>query len=259
MAATTNAASVPASGQKMPRGRVKPERLLAKAPTAVRSVVSVAAVVTMPRPLVSARRELLLDAAIRVLGERGVRAVTHRAVDAEAGVAAGSTANYFSTREALFEAIVERFSQRERASFDGVAAKVCPTSPAELGRALAAGARDSAGPNRTLTLSRYALLVESANNPGLREQMAATGGRVSAWFANWLRLIGSTDPDYHVHVVGNYLTGLVLHQLAIPDPHFDPTEKIVSLLESLSGTGPVSTPAAPAAGRATRHRRDRRT
>jgi AcrR family transcriptional regulator len=191
---------------------------------------------------VSSRRELLLDAAIRVLGERGVRAVTHRAVDAEAGVGAGSTANYFPTREALFEAIVERFSQRERADFDDIASTVCPTSAAELGRALAAFARDSAGPNRTLTLSRYALLVESANNTGLREQMATAGGRVSTWFANWLRLIGSADPEHDTHVVGNYITGLVLHQLAIPDPHFDPAEEIISLLETLTGTRPAPVP-----------------
>ena len=62
--------------------------------------------------------------------------MTHRAVDAEAGFSAGLTANYFPTREALFEAIVERFSQRERANFDDIAATVCPTSPAELGSAL---------------------------------------------------------------------------------------------------------------------------
>ena len=192
----------------------------------------------------SSRRELLLDAAIRVLGERGVRAVTHRAVDAEAGVGTGSTANYHPTREALYEAIVERFSQRERANFDAIAATVCPTSPAALGHALAAFARDGACRNRTLTLARYALLVESANNPGLREQMAAAGGRVSTWFANWLRLIGSSDPERDTHLVGNYITGLILHQLAIPDPQFDPAEKIISLLESLTGTRPT-----PAAGR----------
>jgi AcrR family transcriptional regulator len=186
------------------------------------------------------RRELLLDAAIRVLGERGVRAVTHRAVDAEAGVSAGSTANYFSTRDALFQAIVERVAHRERADFEEIAARVSPTSPAELGRVLGELARDSAGRNRALTLSRYALLVESANNPILREQMALTGARVSAWFSNWLRLIGSDDPDLHMHVGGNYLTGLVLHQLAIPDPHFDPTEKIIALLESLVRSDPVS-------------------
>jgi DNA-binding transcriptional regulator YbjK len=197
----------------------------------------------------SSRRELLLDAAIRVLGEQGVRAVTHRAVDAEAGVGAGSTANYFATREALFNAIVERFAQRERADFEEIAARVCPTSAAELGRALGEMARDSAGPNRALTLSRYALLVESANNPVLREQMTVTGARVSSWFATWLRLIGSSDPDHHVHLVGNYLTGLILHQLAMPDPQFDPTDKITFLLESLVRPRPASAPGAYAAVR----------
>ncbi len=138
---------------------------------------------------------------------------------------------------------MERFSERERQNFDDVAATMSVATPAELGRALGAFARDGAGPNRTLTLSRYALLVESANNPGLREQMAITGARVSAWVADWLRRVGSADPDHHVHILGNYLTGLVLHQLAIPDPHFDPTDKIVSLLESLIAAEPGDVPA----------------
>ena len=171
-----------------------------------------------------------------------MRAVTHRAVDAEAGVAAGSTANYFSSRDALFAAIVERFSERERANFDEVAITLCPRSPSELGRALAQVVRDSTATERTLTLSRYALLVESANNPALREQMAATGARVNAWFTNWLRLVGSHDPDHHMHVIGNYATGLVLHQLAIPDPEFDPTEKLVALVEAMIGPGPTASP-----------------
>jgi AcrR family transcriptional regulator len=179
------------------------------------------------------RREKLLGAAIRVLGEHGMRALTHRAVDAEAGVAAGSTANYFSTREALFEAIVERVSALEREHFDEAAVKVCPTTPAELGRPIAGFARDATGAYRALTLSRYAILVEAGHNAKIRHQLAATGSRVNAWFANWLRLIGSRDPDHDVHVVGNYLIGLMLHQLAIPDPEFDPSDKITTLLESL--------------------------
>jgi DNA-binding transcriptional regulator YbjK len=188
---------------------------------------------------------MLLDAAIQILGERGVRAVTHRAVDAEAGVGAGSTANYFSTREALFAAIVERFAERERQNFEELATTVVPTTPAELGRALGTFVRHGTTRNRTLTLCRCALLVESANNPGLREHMAITGARVGAWFTAWLRLIGSTDPENHVHVVGNYITGMTLHQLAMPDPHFDPTDKIVSLLESLSAPQPHHPSAAP--------------
>jgi AcrR family transcriptional regulator len=194
----------------------------------------------------TSRREHLLDAAIRVLGEGGVRAVTHRAVDGEAGLAAGSTANLFSTREALFAGIVERFSQRERENFEEVAITICPTSPAELGRALAEAAKDSVGRHRALTLSRYALLVESANNPGLRAHMAAAGGRVNLWVANWLRMAGSTNPEHDTHVLGNYVTGLVLHNLAMPDPRFDPTDKIISVLESLIPARPTAQPDANA-------------
>lgn len=182
------------------------------------------------------RREHLLDAAIQVLGDRGVRAVTHRAVDAEAGLASGSTANHFSTRDALFAGIVERFAQRERENFEEVAASVCPTSATELGRALGEVAKDQVGRHRALTLCRYALLVESANNPDLRRHLAAAAGRVNVWAANWLRVAGSVRPERDTHVVANYLAGLVLHNLATPDPHFDPTDTIVSLLESLLPT-----------------------
>jgi DNA-binding transcriptional regulator YbjK len=198
---------------------------------------------------VTNRRERLLDAAIRVLGDRGMRALTHRAVDAEAGVAAGSTANYFSTREALFEAIVERVSAMERDHFDELAAKVCATAPAELGRAIAGFAQAATGIHRALTLSRYAILVEAGHNAKIRNQLAETGSRVNAWFANWLRLIGSRHPDHDVHVLGNYITGLMLHQLAIPDPEFDPTDKVTALLESLVE------PARVPARRATRRHR----
>jgi DNA-binding transcriptional regulator YbjK len=181
----------------------------------------------------ASRREILLDAAIQVLGERGIRALTHRAVDVEAGVGVGSTSNYFRTRESLLAGIVERFAERERHNFEDLAITVVPTSPAALGRALGAAVRDSTRRHRALTLSRYMLLVESANNPVLREQMALTGARVSAWMSAWLRAIGSPDPDRHVHVIGNYVVGLVLHQLAMPDPDFDPTDSIVELLASL--------------------------
>ncbi len=37
------------------------------------------------------RREQLLDAAITVLGERGIHALSHRAVDTQAGLPAGSS------------------------------------------------------------------------------------------------------------------------------------------------------------------------
>lgn len=185
--------------------------------------------------IVSDRREVLLDGAIRVLGKRGIRALTHRAVDGEAGLATGSTANYFPTREALLEAIVDRVSVLERQRFDELAVEVVPLTPVDLGHAIAGWVQEATGESRALTLARYAVLVEAGNNPSIRHRLAGTADRANAWFANWLRQIGSTDTGHDVHVLGNYITGLMLHQLAMPDPWFDPADMIVALLESVAG------------------------
>jgi hypothetical protein len=144
-----------------------------------------------------------------------------------------STSNCFRTRDALFNAIVERFAQRERANWDDLTSQVHPSTPAEFAHALALFARQATGPQRALTLARYAVLVEAAQRPELRPQLSLSGARVNEWFSAWIRVIGSQDPDYDMHVVMNYWTGLVLHQLAIPDPHFEPAGRLSALLECL--------------------------
>jgi len=184
----------------------------------------------------SNRRDELLDAAISVLGESGMRGVTHRAVDAAAGVPAGSTSNYFGTRDALLNAVVDRFVARERANADDIAAEICPTTPEELAEALVAFAHTSTGPQRTLTLARHAILLESAIHPPLRAQLLAGGSRARTWFINWLRVVGSSDPERDAPIIMNHWSGLVLHQLAMPDPAFDPTKEITALVTSILGT-----------------------
>lgn len=181
----------------------------------------------------SSRREHLLDAAIRLIGERGVHGLTHRSLDAAARVPAGSSSNHFRTRDALLDAVVERFAARERANWEELAATMAPTTPQELARALAAFAKDATGPHRTLTLARYAILVEAAIHPSLRAQLASTGARVNAWATNWVRVAGSADPHRHAPVIMNHVTGLVLHDLAIPDPGFDPYPQIETLVTTL--------------------------
>jgi DNA-binding transcriptional regulator YbjK len=191
----------------------------------------------------TSRRDDLLDAAILVLGERGIHALTHRAVDAAAGLPAGSASNYFRTRDALLDAVVERFAARERANWEDIAAQMCPATPQELARALTVFAQDSTGPQRTLTLARYAILVEASNHPSLRAQLTATGARVNAWFRNWLRIAGSADPERDAPIVMNHWTGLVLHQLANPDPAFDPSAQVAALVTAVVRPAPAEVPA----------------
>lgn len=188
------------------------------------------------------RREELLDAAITVLGEGGIHALTHRTVDATAGLPAGSTSNHFRTRDALLDAVVERFAARERAAWEDLARRMYPTTPHELAQVLVLAAREATGRNRPVTLARYAILVEAGIRPALRAQLSTTGAGVDAWFMQWLRVAGSTDPEHDAPIIMNHLTGLVLHDLAMPDPAFDPTDQITALVTTVIRPRSVEVP-----------------
>jgi AcrR family transcriptional regulator len=57
------------------------------------------------------RRTAILDAALHVIGTRGLREATHRAVEAQAGVPHGSVTYYFGSRERLLAAAVDRMRE----------------------------------------------------------------------------------------------------------------------------------------------------
>ena len=186
---------------------------------------------------VTTRRVQILDAAIAVLGRQGVRGVTHRAVDAAAGVPLGTTSNYFRTREALFEGVVERFAERERAAFDELAAAAAPSTPQELAALLAEFTRAAAGPRRELTLARFAILTEAAIRPPLQRKLGEAAAEIRAWGTAWMRAVGSAHPLRDVSLLANQVDALTLHQLAYPDPAFDPEPSLTTLVTALVGTG----------------------
>jgi DNA-binding transcriptional regulator YbjK len=197
----------------------------------------------------TARREQILDAAIAVLGRQGVRGITHRAVDAAAGVPQGTTSNYFRTRDALFDAVVDRFIERERTAFEELASAATPTTLRELAALLAAFTVTATGSRRDVTLARFAILVEAAIRPGLQRKLREGASAVDTWALEWLRAVGSANPARDLALLANHLDGLTLHQLAYPDPAFDPEPSLTALVTALVGTAPASatTPAAPIA------------
>jgi DNA-binding transcriptional regulator YbjK len=182
---------------------------------------------------VPSREEVLLDAAITVVGNQGIRQLTHRAVDAAARVPAGSTSNYFKTRHALVTAIVDRFAARERATWETIAELVQPGTPGELAAALAAYVRRATGPDRAMTIARYSLFIEAARQPQLQQRLAETARTVRKWGAQWLRALGSTDPEGRCQLILDQLDGIMLHQLAFPDPSFNPDRAITILVGAI--------------------------
>lgn len=184
------------------------------------------------------RRTVLLDAALEIVGTQGMRALTHRAVDAAAAVPAGSTSNYFRTREALILGIVERFIARERAMATGPGDRIDP-SPDGVAAALGRFAHRALGPDRAVTLARYAILVETAQNPGLRPGMAPGADQVDTWSLELITRAGSQHPERDRAILGNYVTGLVLHELALPSPDLDAAARIRVLIDTLGWRSPA--------------------
>ncbi|MEU8240796.1 TetR/AcrR family transcriptional regulator [Actinoplanes missouriensis] len=129
--------------------------------------------------------------------------------------------------------MAERFAERERRNWEEIAARNAPRTPAELALVMKLFAHEATTTHRTLTLARYAILVESGIHPSLRAKLLAIGAGVNAWFIAWLRLAGSADPERHAPILMNHWTGVVLHELAIPDPAFDPSGQLMTLVTSV--------------------------
>jgi len=159
--------------------------------------------------------------------------VTHRAVDAAADLPAGSTSNYFRSRDALFEGVVERFAARERAVIAELSAAADPSSAEELADLLAAFVVTATTDRRELTLARFALLVEAANRPHLQRALVAAAEDIGLWATSVMAAVGSPDPGPDASLIGGQVDVLTLRQLAYPDPDFDPAPALRTLITAL--------------------------
>ncbi len=179
------------------------------------------------------RRTLIQDAALEIVGTCGMRALTHRAVDTAAGLPSGSTSNYFRTREALILGVSERFIARERAMATLPLDEVEAT-PEGVATAFGRFVDRAIGPDRAVTLARYAILVETAQTPSLlRDGIAVGAGQVDTWALDLIVRAGSREPARDLRIMANYVTGLVLHELALQSPDLDARARIRDLIDTL--------------------------
>lgn len=84
---------------------------MASTPCPARPTDPTTALPTLPEPPQAPfadRRLRLVEAALQVVADGGLRALTHRAVDAQAGLPEGSCSGYFRTRLALLTALTEQ-------------------------------------------------------------------------------------------------------------------------------------------------------
>ncbi|WP_040156761.1 TetR/AcrR family transcriptional regulator [Mobilicoccus massiliensis] len=166
------------------------------------------------------RPRLVADAAVTVLARDGLRGLTHRAVDAEAGLPAGSTSNCFRSRAALLEAIVGRLEELDLA----VLAEEPPTDDVSVPELVDHAARyvarmTSAGHVRA-TRARLALLLDETAAPALE----AGHRRFLALIEEQLAAAGHPDPAPASRAVVDLLEGALVHAVTVPSRRVDVAE-----------------------------------
>ncbi|MFC0504978.1 TetR/AcrR family transcriptional regulator [Micromonospora costi] len=126
------------------------------------------------------RFEVITDAGIALVAELGMRGLTHRAVDARAGLPLGTTSAYFRTRKTLVEALVRRLADLDRVELARNRLPADETATLPPGQRLTAADLDRLAESvaavldewlttgRTRTLARYACLLEATHHPELR-------------------------------------------------------------------------------------------
>ncbi|WP_394552921.1 TetR/AcrR family transcriptional regulator [Agromyces sp. MMS24-JH15] len=154
------------------------------------------------------RRTLVADTALDLVATRGLKGLTHRAVDEAAGLPTGTTSNHFRTRAALVAAVVDRIEQRDLEVWasDG---REAPTNADDLAGRLAGYLAVFVRGHAGLTRARLAVsLAEPA-------AVAAGHARFLAIARTMLVHAGIDDPEVRARWIADQCDGLLLHQLTV--------------------------------------------
>ncbi|MFD7639614.1 TetR/AcrR family transcriptional regulator [Kitasatospora sp. NPDC059795] len=161
------------------------------------------------------RRDLLRDAAIKVLAEEGGRGLTHRAVDLASGVPLGTTKNYFPARDALLRGVAERCVEHYREAADkAMDAQAELAGREELVAMLRGLLQDVAGPGRPRMLAYMELQAEASRKSWLAVILDQIAAADFSGFELAQRAAGLVGTRQQAAIVTLALHGAILHILA---------------------------------------------
>jgi AcrR family transcriptional regulator len=122
------------------------------------------------------RKALIADAAIEVLGRDGLRALTHRAVDARAGLPQGTCSYHHRTRRSLLAAALNRIADLDRADLAGAPAGGTTGVPADRVEAAVEVLGRWLGPGRVRSRARLVLMLDAEARRDLGDEAERLAG-----------------------------------------------------------------------------------
>jgi DNA-binding transcriptional regulator YbjK len=165
---------------------------------------------------VTTTRERALDAAVQLVGDQGIRALTHARVDDHAGLPRGSTSNHFRTRAALLSGVTAWIAEQEERDIGAALAQPFDDLDGFID-VFSAAIELLTGPHAVRTRARYALFLDAASEPELFAPLRAQREGMAAWARNLLVALGAQHPDTALHAFMAFSDGIVLHRLSV-DP-----------------------------------------
>lgn len=163
------------------------------------------------------KREALLDAAITVVAEQGMRGLTHRAVETQAGLPHGSTTYYFGTRHDLVVALMQHMAEKGREAVEPIARQLTLTL-ADRTRELEIdticdGLISWMDASASMELARYELQVTGARDPEMKELMTETCDIFRQLCEPVVIARGSKNPERDSSVLQAVVDGLMFKRL----------------------------------------------
>jgi DNA-binding transcriptional regulator YbjK len=161
------------------------------------------------------RRTQILDAAIDILADTGVGGLTHRQVDQRAHVPAGTTSNYFRTRQALLEATAARTVELHWQRVELLKSAIGPMTREGV-KALLTQMLSPDEAMRRFTLARFELFVESTRRPELQPSMKELQAAAVKSATLIFESAGFSPTPEQMEGLSRLLNGFVFSELTIP-------------------------------------------
>ncbi|MCL7423926.1 TetR/AcrR family transcriptional regulator [Streptomyces sp. YS415] len=156
------------------------------------------------------RRQRIIDAAIRVVGEKGLAGLTHRSVAARADVPLGSTTYHFAT---LDELMVAALRQANEGFAKVIASRGGLDDPdADLARELAGWMGEWLAGDRTGVELEYELYLAALRRPALRPVAAE-------WAADLAGLLARRTDPVTARALVALMDGICLQVLLTGTPY----------------------------------------
>jgi DNA-binding transcriptional regulator YbjK len=166
------------------------------------------------------RRREILEATLRVIGESGVKGVTHRAVAQEAGVSLASTTYYFDSKDALIEEAFELMIGRSIDDVRRFTASPGDISHEELIDRIVGFADAQINDPLAFLTAQYELMLEAGRREHLHPIVRRWTIAYMDGFNNLVESAGLPDPVVTAEVVTNFVEGALLNHVTTPTDDF---------------------------------------